>query len=442
MSRSVKKSIGAFAAGILVLFVLIGFVFSYGCVRFIGNKYCERAASSALDFAALTINADKARSSYKTRIKSDDYDSVQNKITAYQRNNNDIISRISLVSFSNSAGVYIFDSGGATLGSRLDYNKYTSSVKAELINGRSSMSTSENGRLIVYRPLRTVDDNLCGTLIVELEKPFETQYYYIIAIVFAVLLLLGLVFVGMLLLFLRKKMFTPIRKIASYLDSLKNNAASEKKDNDSGDKKSGKKESPDASVIFNSDRDDEIGQLSSSLKTLLGDLITGEKTLNQAIYDANHDGMTQHWNKRFYHNMEESFRKCESICFIYFDVNNLKLMNDTLGHESGDFVIKRAADYIRGFIGDGDYCFRMGGDEFLIVMTSGDVRRLDKIIDKLNSDAPYILSRKTDSIKCSLSYGFSYAKGIFSYDAKLAEAEDNMYIKKAELKQLLQMPDR
>lgn len=431
MSRSLKKSVGFFAAAILVLFVIISFVFSYCCVRIIGNKYCERAASSALDFSALTINADNARSSLKTRIKSDDYDSVQNKIAAYQRNNSDIISRISLVSFSNAAGSYIYDSGGQTLGSRLDYTDFTTSVKAELINGRNPISNNVKGRLTVYRPLRTVDDNLCGIVIVELNKPYEMQLLPVIAGVFAALLLLGLVFVLILVIHLKKQVFVPLRKITDYIGSIR-----------SADSTGNNENSSDASTIFYSNRDDEIGQLCTALKGLLGNLDTGEKSLNQALYDANHDGMTQHWNKRFYHSMEESFRKCASICFIYFDVNNLKLMNDTLGHESGDFVIKRAADYIREFLGEGDYCFRMGGDEFLIVMTTGDVRRLDKTIDKLNKDSPYILSRKSDSVKCSLSYGFSYAKGIFSYDAKLSEAEENMYAKKTELKKLLQMPER
>ena len=428
MSRSIKKSIGSFAALILVLFVLISFAVSYGCVCIIGSRYCDRAASSALDFSALTINADKARSSYKTRIKSDDYDSVQNKITAYQRSNSDIISRISLVSFSNAAGVYIYDSGGETLGARLDYNSYTSSIKAELINGRNSINNVSDGRLTVYRPLRTVDDNLCGIIIVELQKPLEIQYLPLIGAVFGGLLLLSLIFVLILVLYLKKKLFRPLQMTSAYIASIKRSDKAP--------------DNADASVLFDEAREDEIGELNAALKTLIGNMDNGERSLNQAIYDANHDGMTQHWNKRFYHSMEESFRKCDSLCIIYFDVNNLKLMNDTLGHESGDFVIKRAADYIRQFIEEGDYCFRMGGDEFLIVMTKGSIRKLDKAMDKLNKDSPYILSRKSDSVKCSLSYGCSYAKGDFSYDSLLTEAEENMYVKKAQLKKLLQMPDR
>ncbi|MBP5580468.1 MAG: GGDEF domain-containing protein, partial [Ruminococcus sp.] len=417
-----------FAAGILVFFVLISFGISFSCVHIIGSRYCERAASAALDFSALTINADKARTSFKTRIKSDDYESVQNKLSAYQRSNSDIISRISLVSFSNTSGIYIYDSGGEPLGSHLDYTSYTSSVKAELINGRNSMKHVSKGRLTVYRPLRTVDDNLCGIVIVQLQEPFEKQYFMFIAAVFGALLLLGALFVLILILHLKKKISSPLRQISSYISSIQ--------------KSEEKQEQADASVILDDTREDEIGQLTASLKELLCSLDTGEKDLLQAVYDANHDGMTQLFNKRYYHSMVDTFRKYDSLLFIYFDVNNLKLINDTLGHESGDFVIKRAAAYIRELLEDGDYGFRMGGDEFLIVMTKGPLRRLDRIMDKLNEDSPYILSRKSDPIKCSLSYGCSYANGVFSYDALLAKAEENMYIKKAEIKKLLQMPDR
>ena len=194
--------------------------------------------------------------------------------------------------------------------------------------------------------------------------------------------------------------------------------------------------------MFDTTRSDEIGRLSAALQKIFLDMNTGAEHLSQAIYDANHDGMTQHLNKRCYHSMEETFRNSNQLCVIYFDVNNLKLMNDTLGHESGDYVIKSAADYIRTYVGQGDYCFRMGGDEFLIVMTEKSFRELDGIMEKLEKDSPYILSKNTDSIKCSLSYGCAFAKGEFSYDDLLAEAEDNMYRKKSELKKLLQMPDR
>ena len=428
MSGSIRNKTGLSAAILLILFVVINFAVSYRLITKAGSKYQASIASAALDFAEMSIDADKAKESYITRAPSDDYDSVRSKLAAYQDSNSDIIARISLVCFSNSAGSYIYDSAGEPLCAKLEYDSYTSSIKAELINGRNSIDHTENGRLTSFRPLRTVDDNLCGFLIVELQKPYESSHYKHLITVYSVLLGLSLLFTFVMLFYLNRRIFRPLRKITASTEYL------------SGDDSA--TAGMDASVIFDTKRNDEIGRLSSALQKVFFDMNSGAEHLSQAIYDANHDGMTQHLNKRCYHSMEENFRSCESICVIYFDVNNLKLMNDTLGHESGDYVIKRAADYIRQFLSEGYFCFRMGGDEFLLVMTECSLRNADRIMEKLDKDSPYILSKDKDSVKCSLSYGCAFAKGEYSYEALLSEAEENMYTKKAELKKRLQMPER
>lgn len=428
MSGSLRKNIAFFSALLLIVFVLASFGVTFGCIRTAGMRYQEAAASEAVDYAKLLIDADEARDSFTMRERTEVQDSVQRKITDYQHKNKSVIKRISLVSFSNSSGSYIYDSANEPLGAKLDYDEHTSELKAELINGRNSLRYTEKGALTVMEPIRTVDDNLCGFIIVSMASTAEYLYLPLIAGVFVLLLLLSFVFVFIMTVSLDSKVFRPLKRIADSAAYL------------SGD--DSVSEGRDASIIFNNKRRDEIGMICVALQKIFFSMNTGAENLSQAIYDANHDGMTQHLNKRCYHSMEESFRKCEQLCVIYFDVNNLKLMNDTNGHESGDFVIKRAADYIRSFMGSGDYCFRMGGDEFLIVMTECTYRSADKIMRRLDSESPYILSRESDDVKCSLSYGCAFAKGVFSYEALLAEAEENMYEKKAELKKLLQMPDR
>ncbi|MDO4862978.1 MAG: diguanylate cyclase [Ruminococcus sp.] len=428
MSGSIKKSIAVSTALMLFIFVLLSFGASYLIVNRIATRYQEAAISAALDFAELTIDADAAKECFSTRNRTEEFRTVQNKISDYQKRNSSMISRISLVSFSNSSGSFIYDSEGAELGAKLDYNEHTAASKAELINGRSSLRYEEDGSVTELRPLRTVDDALCGYIIVKLTNPYERDYMPFAFVIFGVMTAASIVFAIVVTAVLNRRIFRPIKQItdsATYL---------------SGD--DSVSEGRDASVMFDTKRSDEIGRLSAALQKIFFDMNSGAEHLSQALYDANHDGMTQHLNKRCYHSMEETFRSCEQLCVIYFDVNNLKLMNDTNGHESGDYVIKSAADYIRAFVGQGDYCFRMGGDEFLIVMTERSLRELDGIMDKLTADSPYILSKDSDSVKCSLSYGCAFAKGEFSYDELLAEAEENMYRKKAELKELLQMPDR
>ncbi len=56
--------------------------------------------------------------------------------------------------------------------------------------------------------------------------------------------------------------------------------------------------------------------------------------------------------------------------FLFIDLDEFKAVNDTWGHESGDVVLKTTAERISGIIRDDDFCFRIGGDEFVVVLTS------------------------------------------------------------------------
>ncbi len=428
MKDSIRNRIGAFAAGLLLLFFLISFAVSNAVIRRIRSQYLESSASAVLDFAEMTINADKAKEYFATRIRTAEYDTVLQKLLTYQIRNQKSIQRISLINFNNSAGIYIFDTGGEGLGTRLEYDDHTAPIKAELLNGRNTLTFRDNSVLIIYRPIRTVDDMLCGYLVAEVTQPLDSSYTMSFFLIYGGLLVLAAVVVAVHLLYLDHILFRPIRRLTDIVVYLAGD--------DNAD--SGK----DASAMLNTKRRDEIGKLSMALQKIFFDMNTDAEHLSQALYDANHDGMTQHLNKRCYHSMEETFRECSPICAIYFDVNNLKLMNDTLGHESGDYVIKQAADYIREMLHDGDYCFRMGGDEFLVVMTACSFRTADRLMDRLEADAPHILSREEDSIKCALSFGFAYSAGDRTYEEVLTEAEENMYLKKTELKELLNMPER
>lgn len=429
MTFSIRKRIGLVIACVLALYVLISFVLVILCINKTGSQYRYAIAEASLDFAESVINADTAKEVFVTRNTNEEFESVRRKLKDYQKRNSDVIENISMVVFNSTGGSFIYDTGDQSLGLRFEYDEYTESVKAELINGRNTIGHTENGKLSVYRPIRTVDDNLAGHIIVKLKKPFEMQYVRVITGIFIGLLVLSGVIVLIIVIYLNNRVFRPIKQITDstvYLAG--DDSASEGRDA--------------ASVIFDINRNDEIGQLSKTLQKILFDMSSGAEHLSQALFDANHDGMTQLLNKRCYHSMEETFRKCNSICIIYFDVNNLKLMNDTHGHESGDFVIKRAAEYVKGFIGKNDYCFRVGGDEFVLVMTECSFRNIDHIVSQLEKDCPYLLNRDSDQVICALSYGYAYAMGEYSFDTLISEAEANMYEKKSELKKLLNMPDR
>ena len=428
MQKSIRNNVSTAFTLIMAMFVLFCFFLTFIVLRGLNLRQQKHMANAALDFASITVDPDIARDILTTRIPAISYTDTQDRLARYQRSNAEAVERVSLISFNNSGGTYIYDTNGAYLGDKLEYNNYTGPVKAELINGRNDISLKCGDVVLYFRPCRTVDDMLAGYIVVEIRDNFIKQYMPLIALVYVFMLIIGLVIARLIVRYMDTKLFAAIEEITNTLRRFT--------------VEHGESNVMHYAAQLSTDRVDEVGQLSSAMQNVFQKINSSTDSLSKALFDANHDGMTQVYNKRSYHSMEDFFKNCKSICIIYFDVNNLKLMNDTLGHESGDHVIKHAAEYIRRLHGENDYCFRMGGDEFLLVMTECTYRRIDRMVEKIMQDEPYLLNRSTDSIKCALSYGFAYAKGSFDYDALLAEAEENMYIKKAELKALLQMPDR
>lgn len=78
--------------------------------------------------------------------------------------------------------------------------------------------------------------------------------------------------------------------------------------------------------------------------------------------------------------MQESGYKDVMVSLIMFDLNNLKKTNDTLGHQMGDKLIVGTARTIQKVFGDIGDCFRLGGDEFGVILTGyeGDLADLKK----------------------------------------------------------------
>lgn len=71
---------------------------------------------------------------------------------------------------------------------------------------------------------------------------------------------------------------------------------------------------------------------------------------------------------------------------IVFDLNNLKMVNDSLGHTAGDSLISNFARIIRNVIPSSDYVGRYGGDEFMAVIYSADEKKMKEILNKLEKE--------------------------------------------------------
>ncbi|MGE5791740.1 MAG: putative bifunctional diguanylate cyclase/phosphodiesterase [Bacteroidota bacterium] len=90
-------------------------------------------------------------------------------------------------------------------------------------------------------------------------------------------------------------------------------------------------------------------------------------------YQAYHDPLTGLPNRAsFVEHLEEAIRRAKrfgwSLGVMFLDIDRFKKVNDSLGHEAGDELLRVAAHRLKGCIREADMLFRMGGDEFTVLL--------------------------------------------------------------------------
>ncbi len=98
-----------------------------------------------------------------------------------------------------------------------------------------------------------------------------------------------------------------------------------------------------------------------------------EKKLGDLREKANRDALTTLGNRGAFDSVfpamvERARREEADLCVVMIDVDNFKLLNDTLGHAVGDDYLRKVGQLIRGAVREQDEAFRYGGDEFVLVL--------------------------------------------------------------------------
>ena len=116
---------------------------------------------------------------------------------------------------------------------------------------------------------------------------------------------------------------------------------------------------------------------------------------------------------------------------VVFDLNDLKYVNDNLGHESGDKYIKDGCTLICKTFTHSPV-FRIGGDEFAAFLTNEDYNNRDELIYEFNSQVEDNLTNGGAVVSAGISvYDAEKDSG---YDEVFARADVLMYDRKKELK--------
>ena len=145
------------------------------------------------------------------------------------------------------------------------------------------------------------------------------------------------------------------------------------------------------------------------------------------IYDSEHDHLTGLYNKGKYLSMiEDAYLNQESIAIFNFDVNNLKVMNDTYGHEAGDKLLIKAANSIRKVTSNRVHGYRMGGDEFLMIACDVSTEETQTLLERWEKELER-LNTLEDGIHCVIAVGVAYGKKEYNLPELMKTADQLMY---------------
>ncbi|WP_035764635.1 sensor domain-containing diguanylate cyclase [Butyrivibrio sp. NC2002] len=189
-------------------------------------------------------------------------------------------------------------------------------------------------------------------------------------------------------------------------------------------------------VTFPKETKDEVGELTHALEKMVHHLKHHIDDLNSLAY---HDSLTGVKNKTAY---DDAASKLDSIKgekeygLIVFDANNLKKINDTYGHERGNIYLQNACK-LTCRIFKGSPVFRVGGDEFVVILQGDDYDNCYKLMRDFDIEAERINSETVNEWE-----KINIAKGLVKYDPStdanvesvFKRADARMYVSKQKMK--------
>ncbi|PKM78196.1 MAG: hypothetical protein CVU90_04020 [Firmicutes bacterium HGW-Firmicutes-15] len=158
--------------------------------------------------------------------------------------------------------------------------------------------------------------------------------------------------------------------------------------------------------------------------------ITERKLVEEKMrYLSLHDPNTGLYNRAYF---EEEMRRLKSgrynpVGLIICDLDGLKWVNDTLGHEAGDALLIDAATVLKESMRESDMIARIGGDEFAILLPKSERISLELAIARIREGISLYNSR-SPRLNLSISIGFAIASdSSASLEGLFKKADDNMY---------------
>ena len=167
---------------------------------------------------------------------------------------------------------------------------------------------------------------------------------------------------------------------------------------------------------------------------MIQDITDSKQREDEIIHLSYHDTLTGLYNRTFFEEEKKRFDMSRKLpmSLIMGDVNGLKMINDTFGHDVGDILLREIATILHETCRAEDVIARIGGDEFVILLADMDEIAAEKLCTRIEEACKNYVNRIDRKIfYASISLGYATKNSADqNLDALLKDAEKMLYIKK------------
>lgn len=169
----------------------------------------------------------------------------------------------------------------------------------------------------------------------------------------------------------------------------------------------------------------------SGMVASIEDITLRKQMEEQLKYLSLHDSLTGLYNRTYFE--EEMYRlgngRYNPVGIIIIDIDGLKLVNDTMGHEEGDMLLCVAGNIIKRCFREDDIVARIGSDEFAVLLTSCSRDKIDSACKRVRDAVDRYNLDKSVKIPLSISCGYSITEAN-DINAIFEKADNNMHREK------------
>jgi diguanylate cyclase (GGDEF)-like protein len=164
---------------------------------------------------------------------------------------------------------------------------------------------------------------------------------------------------------------------------------------------------------------------------LAGIAIERRLTMEKLTHDARHDGLTGLPNRRaIFDQLEASRTRSSTTAVLFVDLDGLKAVNDSLGHDRADEMIREMGGRLRATVRDEDFVGRFGGDEFVVIADAmSDRGQAGELAERLLDAVSRPLSA-VDSAVLTASVGITLMTASTDANEAIRQADSAMYVAK------------